>query len=207
MGGRLACIILITVVTSELCEIANEVVGREISLGLCYFFPCISNDCVALWRRWKFDGVAVFVSTHAAYFPHRSRLGRLPVSRLPSWAVLCRRGKEHRLKPCWITEQITHRHAQTYKHVCPTRWKIWIATHMKHKWNDSGGQDEIALYGSAVLQRVLRQQWWTKCQRDRFKTSTQMFFCFVENTLPATKGKQIPLLPACVQCTAVSLKH
>lgn len=39
MGGRLACIILITVVTSELCEIANEVVGCEISLGLCYFFP------------------------------------------------------------------------------------------------------------------------------------------------------------------------
>lgn len=36
---RMACIILITVVTSELCEIANGVVGCEISLGLCYFFP------------------------------------------------------------------------------------------------------------------------------------------------------------------------
>lgn len=61
--------------------------GARFLWGWAIYFACISNDCVALWRRWKSDGVAVFVSTRAA--PSSQEL---PADRLSGMPTNCWRG-------------------------------------------------------------------------------------------------------------------
>lgn len=131
----------------------NKEFQFEISLGWAIYFSSISNDSVALWRRWKFDGVAVLW----AHFSHRSCLCRL-TSQLDASLVakMSRRfhaGGEEKKSFDWSCVR-SYCKAAGKQHMLLHADKHFSGSTDNLQWHkqfDLGNKDDFTFYGSDVL--------------------------------------------------------
>lgn len=130
--------------------------GAGFLWGWAIYFACISNDSVALWRRWKFDGAAVFASSTLS--PQEPPAASLSGFLAGCWAGFsCRWGKgltepklDHRAKQL-VNNTRSHAlsHTDTHAHFSNSVHDMsgHRDTNQKH---EMGREAEIKFYGSAA---------------------------------------------------------
>lgn len=161
----------ITVVSSDLCELVNEVVGCEISLGLSYLFRL----CLMTLQPFEEDGSLMEWQCLWTYKRHIFPTGAawkllvwLPNwlhEWLLSWNSMQAGEKKYQLKPCWEKRQVVNNSCSigACTHAC-------TCTHTLHALFQLSGQtlgsteEQIKWFGDKRWNSVL----WVSCLSKTF---------------------------------------